>query len=138
MRRKPCRRRKNKGEENMKLNDHVTKARRIEATMVNKLDPDKDYELVLEAYMLAGTHLLNAILHKFSVTEEEFDLSHSDKPKLNMPIDATLRPLFDDMKYIEDLRPGYLRGARAWSVDDGKRCLRSYQQVKQFAEKVLG
>ncbi len=122
----------------MKLNDHVTKARRIEATMVAKLDRDKDYELFLEGYMLAGTHLLNAILHKFSVTKEEFDLLHSDKPRLNVPIKETLRPLFEAMKWIEDLRPGYLRGTKAWSVEDGQRCLESYQQVKRFAEKALG
>ena len=122
----------------MKLNDHVTKARRIEATMTSKLNRNKDYELYLEGYMLAGTHLLNAILHKFSVTTEEFDLLHSDKPRLDRPIETTLRPLFDAMKYIEDLRPGYLRGTKTWSIEDGKRCERSYQQVKQFAEKALG
>lgn len=122
----------------MKLNDHVTKARRIEATMAAKLDRDKDYELVLEGYMLAGTHLLNAILHQFSVTREEFDLRHSDMPRLDVPIEATLRPLFEAMKCIEDLRPGYLRGTKAWSVEDGQRCLKSYQQVKRFAEKAIG
>lgn len=122
----------------MKLNDHVTKARRIDATMTSKLDRDKDYELFLEGYMLAGTHLLNAILHKFAMTKEEFDLLHSDKPKLEAPIEATLRPLFDAMKYIEDLRPGYLRGTKAWRIEDGKKCEQSYQQVKRFAEKVLG
>lgn len=121
----------------MKLNDHVTKARRIDATMTGKLNRDKDYELFLEGYMLAGTHLLNAILHKFAVTREEFDLLHSDKPGLDAPIEAKLRPLFEAMKYIEDLRPGYLRGTKAWSVEDGKRCEQNYQQVKRFAEKVL-
>ena len=122
----------------MKPNDHVTKARRIEATMVAKLDRDKDYELFLEGYMLASTHLLNAILHKFSVTREEFDLRHSDMPKLEVPIEATLRPLFEAMKYIEDLRPGYLRGTQAWNAEDGQRCLERYQRIKRFAEKALG
>ena len=106
--------------------------------MAGKLNRDQDYELFLEGCMLAGTHLLNAVLHQFSVTREEFDLLHSDKPGLEAPIDATLRPLFEAMKQIEDLRPGYLRGLKAWGVEDGKKCEESYQQVKRFAEKILG
>jgi hypothetical protein len=88
--------------------------------------------------MLAGTHLLNAVLHKFSVTREEFDLLHSNKPRLDVPIEETLRPLFEAMQCIEGLRPGYLRGTKPWRVEDGQRCLESYQQVKRFAEKTLG
>ena len=122
----------------MRPNDHVTKARRMEATMTAKLDPDKDYELYLEGYMLAGTHFLNAILHKFSVTKEEFDLLHSDKPVLDTAIEEKLRPLFEAMRRIEDLRPGYLRGTQPWLAEDRQICRESYQQVRRFAEKALG
>lgn len=106
--------------------------------MAGKLDGDGDYELVVEAYMLAGTHLLNAILHRLSVTSEDFDLLHSNKPALKTPIEARLRPLFDAMRVIEDLRPGYLRGMKPWSVEDGKRCAEHYATVKQFAARLLG
>ena len=121
----------------MKLGDHLAKARRIEATMSGKLNRDQDYELYLEGYMLAGTHLLNAILHKFAVTRDEHDLLHSDKPRLEAPVEARLRPLFEAMKYIEDLRSGYLRGTKPWSIEDGRQCERCYQQVKRFAEEAL-
>jgi hypothetical protein len=87
--------------------------------------------------MLAGTHFLNAVLHKFSVTRESFDLSHSDS-KLEAPVDESLRPLFDAMKRIEDLRPGYLRGTDSWRPEDGRRCRESYEEVKRFAERALG
>ena len=121
----------------MKINEHLVKARRIEATMTGKLDPNKDYELYVECYMLAGTHLLNAVLHQLAVTREEADLLHSDKPALDKPVAAELRPMFDAMKYIEGLRPGYLRGRNAWRPDDGQQCAQSYQLVKQFAQQFI-
>jgi len=121
----------------VRIADHVTKARRIEETMVNRLDRDRDYEIFVEACMLAGTHLLNAVLHKFSVTREGSDLLHSDKPRLEVPIRVELQPLFAAMKFIEDLRPGYLRGIKPWSKDDGTKCLESFRRVKTFAEEAL-
>src|SRR5262245_39176910 len=122
----------------MRIQDHVEKARRIEATMTGKLDRDGDYELVLEGYMLAGTHLLNAILHKLAVTKEDFDLLHSDKPVLEAPVETRLQPFFAAMRYIEDLRPGYLRGLKPWRTEDGKGCAEMYEKVKRLAEQVLG
>lgn len=121
----------------MRITDHVTKARRIEETMNRKLDRDADYEIFIEACMLAGTHWLNALLHKLSITKESSDLLHSDKPPLPAPVSAELQPYFAAMKLIEDLRPGYLRGTKAWSADDGRRCLECYRRVKAYAEKAL-
>lgn len=121
----------------MKIKEHIEKARRIDATMAGKLNRDQDYELVLEGYMLAGTHWLNAILHKYGVTAEGCDLLHSNKPVLEIPIPEPLRPLFEAMRYIEDLRPGYLRGLKPWSVQDGRKCADSYQRVKAFAARDL-
>ena len=121
----------------MRITDHVTKAHRVEETMLSKLDRDQDYEIFVEACMLAGTHLLNAILHKYAVTPQGADLLHSDKPELETAVPLELQPLFSAMKYVEDLRPGYLRGTKAWSADDGKKCMQSYHQVKRFAQKAL-
>ena len=121
----------------MRIVDHVTKARRIEKTMNRKLDRDADYEIFVEACMLAGTHWLNALLHKLAITAEGADLLHSDKPPLPGPVATELKPYFAAMKLIEDLRPGYLRGTKAWSADDGRRCLECYQRVKTYVEKAL-
>ena len=121
----------------MRISDHVNKAHRIEETMIKKLDPNEDYETSVEACMLAGTHLLNAILHKLSITKEGSDLLHSDKPALDVSIPAKLQEVFSAMKYIEDLRPGYLRGMKSWSEGDGRQCIDSYRSVKAFAERVL-
>jgi len=105
--------------------------------MIRKLDPNEDYEIYMEACMLAGTHLLNALLHKYSLTDAKSDLLHSDKPALDKPVPAELRALFDAMKFIEDLRPGYLRGATVWNRENGKQCAQRFNQVKQFAQQAL-
>ena len=122
----------------MKIDQHLVKARRIESTMLSKLDRNKDYELYVECYMLAGTHLLNAVLHKLAITPENSDLLHSDKPVLNKPVDAGVRPMFQAMKLIESLRPGYLRGNAVWRPEDGEKCEQSYQQVKRLALQYIG
>ena len=121
----------------MRITDHMTKARRIEDTMLKKLDADADYEIYVEACMLAGTQLLNAVLHKYAVTSDTSDLLHSDKPALGAPVSEELRPLFEAMKFIEDLRPGYLRGTTAWNPDHGRQCAQRFNEVKQFAQQVL-
>ena len=121
----------------MKVTDHMTKAKRIEQTMLGKLDPDADYEIYVEACMLAGTHLLNAVLHQYAVTDDRSDLLHSDKPALKAPVPFELRPLFDAMKFIEDLRPGYLRGTNAWNPEHGRQCAERFNEVNRFAQQVL-
>ena len=121
----------------MKISDHMMRVQRIEKTMFDKLDRNKDYELFVEACGLAGTGALNAILHAYSVTKADWDLLHSYKPPLEVPADLGLQPLFSALKHIEDLRSGYLRGTQAWNADDGKKCLQNYQKIKRHAEKVL-
>lgn len=122
----------------MKIADHLLRARRIEKTMNGKLDPNRDYELFVEACALAGTHLLNVILHKSFVTKEAAeDLLHSYRPPLKTPVPVELQPLFSALRFIEDLRPGYLRTAETWRPDDGNRCLENYRMIKNFAERLL-
>jgi hypothetical protein len=121
----------------MRTFDHVTKAQRIESTMSGHLDPDADYEMYVEACMLAGTHLLNALLHRYAVTDEASDLLHSDKPALSVSVPPELKPLFDAMKFIEDLRPGYLRGTTAWDPAHGRQCRNRYDEVKKFVQQAL-
>jgi len=121
----------------VKVSDHITKAQRIEDTMMRKLSRDADYEIYVEACMLAGTHLLNAVLHQYAITNERSDLLHSDKPALKDPVRPDLRPLFEAMKFIEDLRPGYLRGTVAWNPEHGKLCTQRYGEVKRFAQQIL-
>jgi hypothetical protein len=121
----------------MKIAEHLMRINRIERTMLDKLDREKDYELYVEACGLIGTGALNAILHAHGVTKETWDLLHSYKPPLEVPADLDLRQYFDDLKYIEDLRPGYLRGTKPWNPEEGKKCYENCQKIKKYAEKIV-
>ena len=121
----------------MRIEDHIAKAKRLEATLA-KLDLDRDHALCLEGYMLAGTHLLNALLHQRAVTSEKFDLNHTDRPVLDKPVDESLRPVFAALKRIEDLRPDYLRGTKSWTPEQARTCRDSYAAIKAAADQALG
>ncbi|MDI6907608.1 MAG: hypothetical protein QMC81_09020 [Thermoanaerobacterales bacterium] len=120
----------------MKPSDHFAKAARIEETMLKKLDVHEDYETVIENCMLAGTHWLNGILHKLGVTEEGFDLLHSDKPALNREVNGEVKEILAAMKYIEDLRPYHVRGVDPYRPELGDKCMECYHKVKEFAGKL--
>lgn len=91
-----------------------------------------DYETIIEICMLAGTHYLNAALHDVKLTTEVGDLLHSDKPEINFQIPSWLQPAFVSMKFIEDLRPPFVRGAEPFDVKYAERCLREYRAVKEL------
>ncbi|WP_137122054.1 hypothetical protein [Segeticoccus rhizosphaerae] len=107
---------------------HVRKARRLEATLY-RLELTADSETIIETCMLAGTHYLNALAHDNGILDVSDDLLHSDKPELGMPIPDGLAPAFASMKFIEDLRPGLVRGPDDPSEDDVQKCLDNFGVV---------
>ena len=121
----------------MRIEDHLLKAHRIENTMLQKLDATEDYELYVETFMLAGTHFLNAVLHRSEITDEAHDLLHSYLPKLDKAVGSEASDIMTALKYIEDLRPQYLRGRTPWDPRDGEKCLSNYRAIKQIAQRFL-
>ncbi len=113
------------------------KAEHIEKTMMKQLNMDEDYEIFVECCMLAGTHYLNAALHKKEITVWNQDLLHSDKPPLDSEVPPSIAEIMTELKFIEEVRPGYLRGNNPWRHEDGIRCLEYYQKVKSDVENIL-
>ena len=60
----------------MKIEHHIRKARKFEST-IGKLDFHEDYETIIEDYMLAASHLINAALHKLGKLKIEKDVKHN-------------------------------------------------------------
>lgn len=101
----------------MKAEYHRLKAGRIETSL--RLLDEHDWEMKIEAAMLAGTHWANYALHRRGVTEDGEDIVHN-----SMLVVSTLRKyslaegeLLDALTEIEELRPLYVRG----DVPDGSR-----------------
>lgn len=90
--------------------EHRAKAERIERSAA-KCGP-ADYEMKIEAAMLAGTHWLNLALHRSGVTPPHNDILHTYMLTVNelRKYRVADEELVDALSEIEDIRPGYVRG----------------------------
>lgn len=120
----------------MKISQHINKANQIERS-AGKLSRDDDYEMFVEACMLAGTHLLNAVLHHSGVTRDKDDLLHSDKPTLATTVPAEIGEIMRKLKQIEDLRSGYLRGKEPWQPRHGDLCGGNMASIRRSADRLI-
>ncbi len=94
----------------MRPDEHRAKAEKIERSLA-KLGPD-EYEMVIEAAMLAGTHWLNCALHAQGVTRPEGDVLHTYMLTVNelRRLRVADAALLDALSAIEDIRPAFVRG----------------------------
>ena len=122
----------------MRIEDHWNKAMRLEATRRGKLDTDEDYEIVIWSCIHGGAHLANVVLHKLGVTEEGFDLIHSNIPEHNLKGPAPMAELLVTLKSIEDMGPRFVRGIEPIDKTAVQGCLSAYAKVRAYAEAALG
>lgn len=107
----------------MDIEGHIAAAQRIERSL--QKCGDDDCEMKIEAAMLAGTHWLNAALHRMGVTQATGDVFHTylltvnEYRRLCVADDVMVRALSD----IEDLRPPFVRGNRPGARAAGERAL---------------
>ena len=120
----------------MKIEEHISKSERIERSG-GKLNRDDDYEMFVETFMLAGTHLLNAVLHGSGITREQDDLLHSDKPPLDKSVPPVISEMMRRLKQIEDMRSGYLRGKTVWQPRQGDLCADNMKFLRTSAHQLL-
>jgi hypothetical protein len=94
----------------MSPEEHRAKAAKIERSL-RKCGP-ADYEMKIEAAMLAGTHWLNLALHRLGVTPPQNDVLHTYMLTVNelRKYRVADEELVDALSEIEDIRPGYVRG----------------------------
>lgn len=97
----------------MQAQQHVDKALRVERSM-SKLAPG-DHEMRIEAAMLAGTHWLNAALHRAGVLADECDVIHTYMLTVNefRRLHVARPELMESLAQIEDARTLYVRGDAA-------------------------
>jgi len=90
--------------------NHRDKAERIERSLAKLTDAD--WEIRIEAAMLAGTHWVNHVLHGVGASQVSEDVVHA-----SMCIVSVLRKyklaepkLMAQLEEIEELRPLFVRG----------------------------
>src|SRR5687768_5916900 len=118
----------------MSPGEHRLKAQRIERSV--SLLGEQDWEMKIEAAMLAGTHWANYALHRRGLSGEGEDIVHTSMLVVN-----TLRKysivegeLLGALTEIEELRPLYVRG----DVPDGQRAAaRALQLLRYISQRAL-
>ena len=124
----------------MKPREHVAKGDRLVAT-IQKLDPVKHFEMIIENCMNAGTHYLNAAFHVEGLTHEHHDQAHSFRPPLelfsNKPSPGMAKAM-DALAFIEGLRLEYVRGAGEYDADLMKKCMDCFEESTNGFLKIVG
>jgi len=90
--------------------NHRAKAERIEQSLT-KLG-DADWEMRIEAAMLAGTHWVNFILHSTGASTVSEDMVHASMTLVSVLRKYSLAEpeLIAQLEEIEELRPLFVRG----------------------------
>ena len=120
----------------MRIEDHWNKAMRLEATR-KKLERSEDYEVVVWSCIHGGAQLANIVLHRLGVTDESFDLIHSNVPEHNLQLPAAAADMLATLKSIEDLGPRFVRGIEPLDARAVQGCVAAYDKVRALAEKLL-
>jgi hypothetical protein len=107
----------------MKAEDHRARAERIERSLA--LLTEDDWEIRIEAAMLAGTHWANYALHRRGVSVDAEDIVHTSMCVVNTLRKYSLAEgrLLEQLAEIEEIRPLYVRGDVEGGAEAGRRAL---------------
>jgi hypothetical protein len=118
----------------MKIEHHIRKLKRFESTL-HKLDLEDDYETMIEDYLLAASHLINASLHKLEILKLDKDVKHnalfgflSEQPKFT--------ELKDCINNLEQLRPSHVYG-KGENGNTAKKAKEYFLKIKSFCLGLL-
>ena len=112
------------------------KAERIEKSLARLTD--SDWEIRIEAAMLAGTHWVNLVLHKTGMSDVSEDVVHASmctvgvlrKYKLAEP------ELIAQLEEIEELRPRFVRGDMDGGAQAASRALELLGSIGERARRL--
>ncbi|WP_427309724.1 hypothetical protein [Cupriavidus sp. H39] len=117
----------------MDIEQHIAMARSLEASL--RKCTGADYEMTIEGAMLAGTHWLNALLHKLGATPSQADVFHTYLLTINefrrLAV-AAARPL-QALAAIEDTRAPYVRGNHPGGAAAADRALELLSLIRATA-----
>lgn len=126
----------------MLVSEHLARAASFERSIA-KLDPVEDTELYVVFLMRAATNRVNAALHALGVTDTVAagarlgDLNHSYKPRLEGNLPAEVQQMFAPLKFLEDLRPEYVRGPLLITPELADACRCAYEEVVALTTAIL-
>lgn len=115
---------------------HRQRAERIERSLAKLTDAD--WEIRIEAAMLAGTHWVNYVLHRTDISEAAHDMVHASMTMVSVLRKYRLAEpaLIEQLEEIEELRPLFVRGDVDGGVQAAARALALLASLRQRALEV--
>lgn len=116
--------------------NHRNKAERIERSLA--LLTDTDWEIRIEAAMLAGTHWANFALHRRGVSADNEDIVHTSMCVVNTLRKYKLaeRVLLEQLDEIEEIRAPFVRGDMEGGIEAGHRALALLHAIGERARQL--
>ena len=120
----------------MRIDAHRAKAEAVERSLARIALGD--YEMVIEACMLAGTHWLNLLLHAYDLSAPDHDAMHAEfmtlaeRRKVMCRIPAALGAL----DAIEALRTTHVRGDLPGGEEAAAKALASLAVLREQASAI--
>lgn len=120
----------------MKIAEHMTRIAEFERGLA-RLDAVSDTEIYVVFLMRAGTARVNAALHALALTSDVpgggqgklGDLNHTYKPKLEAALPPDMQRAFENLAFLENLRPEFVRGPRVADAALAEACSRAYAEI---------
>ena len=122
----------------MRISHHKEKIERFERT-ISKLDEHEDSETVIEDYMLASAHFVNAAMHKLGTLREDKDVKHNNIfgfVKREKSLKESSDEVADLFQQIEQLRPSYVYG-KGKNGNMAQKAKESFNEIKKICSKLL-
>ena len=117
---------------------HRLKAERIERSL-RRCTPG-DWEMRIEAAMLAGTHWANYALHRAGVSADDEDVVHTSMLVVNVLRKYAIveEALLGALAEIEDLRPLHVRGDVEGGEHAADRAVALLARIGELARRHAG
>ncbi len=122
----------------MRIEHHLNKIERFQATL-SKLDYQEDYETMIEDFMLASAHLINAAMHKLKTLPEDKDIKHNQlfgHLKHEDALGSDSQTVSELIQQLEQLRPSHVYGKRE-NGGTAKKAEELFLNIKRICEKIL-
>ena len=109
---------------------HQSKAERITRSMRNLAD--SDYEAVIEASMLAGTHWFNLARHRMKIPGSDRDIMHAEYLDGAQRIEISLLApaMLSALDEIEAYRAEFVRGDSVGGREIAARCRKLLEVIR--------
>lgn len=123
---------------NMKVEHHLKKVERFEAT-IKKLDYQDDYETLIEDFLLAAAHFINAGMHKLGTLKPDKDIKHNQLfgfLKREKTLGERSEKVAELIQQLEQLRPSHVYG-KGENGETARKAKEVFDGIKAACREIL-